>query len=225
MNEFHDLQQEPQLYDTSTTEEVKESRFADAGKLLAIVAICVAAVPFLNLFFLWYALVPLIVGTIALVKKEPAKGKAILAVLSPIISFVITVVVTILMALIIALSSMNAYESATAPTWEDSVDVSIGSFEINTKDDDAESALKVQVKNISKETKDIVVKIEAEDQNGNRIDTDTLRISDLSVCLDYRHELVHSCFSFGFTLSNINNEQAFVRIDYLFHFLHLPMDY
>ena len=161
----------------------KESRFADAGKLLAIIAICVAAVPILNLFFLWYALVPLIVGTFALVKKEPAKGKAILAVLSPIISFVITVVVTILTALIISLVStislMSAYEAATAPTWEDSVDVSIGSFEMNTKDGDTETALTVQVENISRETKDIVVKIEAVDKNGDRIDTDTLRISDL----------------------------------------------
>ncbi|MBE6547184.1 MAG: hypothetical protein E7668_07110 [Ruminococcaceae bacterium] len=180
MNEMNEFETEAQQ-EMIQTEAPKETNFASAGFILTIIAICIAAVPFLNLFFLWYALVPLIVGTIALIKKEPARGKAIFAVLSPIISFVITVVVLIVTVLVIgaistlSLNSFNQSSTKIEDAWEEYADVSFQDFEAK-KDG---TKLTVVVKNKSKETRDFVVKIEALDEDGNRIDTDKVTLEDI----------------------------------------------
>ena len=178
-NEFNAFERERDQ-EMIRTEAPKESNFASAGLILTIIAICVAVVPILNLFFLWYALVPLIVGTIALVKKEPARGKAIFAVLSPVISFVITVVVTIITVLsATAIITLGTYEADRASSWKDYADVSFGNFEVTEEGYSNNTKLTVKVKNKSDEKRSFVVKVEAVDKDGDRIDTDTVYVDDL----------------------------------------------
>ncbi|MBE6547183.1 MAG: DUF4190 domain-containing protein [Ruminococcaceae bacterium] len=184
MNGMNEFERGSQAYQTNGTNMPQKSGLATAALILGIIALCIALIPILNLFFLWFGLLPLIFGIVALVKTE-SKGKAIAAIVSGVLSFVLAIAVCVIAFVVIESYDEPAYnkpaynESEREPTWEDYAEVSIGRFEVIEKEYSTDTKVTVRVKNKSSEIRSFYVKVEAVDKNGDRIDTDTIYVSDL----------------------------------------------
>ncbi|MCI8486333.1 MAG: DUF4190 domain-containing protein [Clostridia bacterium] len=162
-------------------EQTKKSGFSTAGLVLGIIGICTSIIPIVNNLSFIMGILAFIFGAVALAKKA-GRGKAI----AGIILGILTVVVTINMQRIWsdALDTVSdnldkATGSKTEQVLQNELDVEIGKFEVDNKNYITTTKLKVKVTNKTTETKSFSVKIEAVDNDGTRIDEDTIYINDL----------------------------------------------
>ena len=164
-------------------EKAKSNGMSKAGLILGIVAMCTCFIPIVNNASFVIGILAAIFGIIGLIKKQK-KGKAIAGVVLGILSIIITI------------SLQNSWSKAiddiskdldtltgdnTEEVLKNNVDVAIGDFVATTdKYGLTDTKLQVNVTNKSSEQKSFSIEIEAVDTNGNRLDTDTIYISNLN---------------------------------------------
>lgn len=164
-------------------EKAKSNGMSKAGLILGIVAMCTCFIPIVNNASFVMGILAAIFGIIGLIKKQK-KGKAIAGVVLGILSIIITI------------SLQNSWSKAiddiskdldtrtgdnTEEVLKNNVDVAIGDFVATTdKYGLTDTKLQVNVTNKSSEQKSFSIEIEAVDTNGNRLDTDTIYISNLN---------------------------------------------
>lgn len=162
-------------------EQTKKSGFSTAGLVLGIVGICTSIIPIVNNLSFIMGILAFIFGAIALVKKA-GRGKAIAGIILGILTVVVTINMQKMWSDALDTVSDNldkATGSKTEQVLQDELDVEIGKFEVDNKNYITSTKLKVKVTNKTTETKSFSVKIEAVDNDGVRIDEDTIYINDL----------------------------------------------
>ena len=162
--------------------ENKKSGFGTAGLVLGIIGICTCFIPIINNASFIMGLLGIIFGIICLVKKA-SKGKAITALILGILSIIIT--------LSLQSSWSNTLDNIsndlntlsgdnTEEVLKNNVDVSFGNFEVIEEEYGfTDTKIEVKITNKSNEKKSFSIQIEAIDDNGTRIDTDTIYINNL----------------------------------------------
>ena len=162
--------------------ENKKSGFGTAGLVLGIIGICTCFIPIINNASFIMGLLAIIFGIICLVKKA-SKGKATTALILGLLSIVIT--------LSLQSSWSNTLDNIsndlntisgdnTEEVLKNNVDVSFGNFEVIEEEYGfTDTKLEVKITNKSNEKKSFSIQIEAIDDNGTRIDTDTIYINNL----------------------------------------------
>lgn len=162
--------------------ENKKSGFGTAGLVLGIIGICTCIIPIINNASFIMGLLAIIFGIISLVKKA-SKGKAITALILGILSIVITLSLqsswsNTLDNISNDLNTMSG--DNTEDVLKNNVDVSFGNFEVIEEEYGfTDTKLEIKITNKSNEKKSFSIQIEAIDDNGTRIDTDTIYINNL----------------------------------------------
>ncbi len=163
--------------------EVKGNGMGKASLILGIIAMCTSFLPVINNASFIMGILAAIFGIISLIKKSK-KGKAIAGLILGVLSVIITI------------SLQNSWSKAlddlsddlntisgdnTEEVLKKYVDVTFDSFVGNVDEYGfTDTKLPVNVTNKSNEKKSFSIEIEAVDSNGNRIDTDTIYISNLN---------------------------------------------
>ena len=154
--------------------EKQKSGLGTAGLVLGIIGICTSFIPIINNLSFFMGVLAVIFGIIVLIKKG-SKGKAIAVVILGILTIAITL--SSQKSLKDTLDTMSG--NKTDEILANSLDVTIGEYEVNRQEYVSNGVLKVKIKNKNNEKKSFNVKIEAVDSNGERINTDTIYASDL----------------------------------------------
>lgn len=165
--------------------EVKKSGLATAGLVVGIVGICLSFIPVVNNAAFVLGALAVIFSVITLIKKASV-GKSVTALVLGILAIVITIVMQNAFVKAVddafdGLSSSlnNMTGENTDEITEKYLDVTFGKFEVKDDDFITDTKLTVTVKNKSKEKKSFSVNIEAIDENGTRIETDTVYVDGL----------------------------------------------
>lgn len=165
--------------------EVKKSGLATAGLVVGIVGICLSFIPVVNNAAFVLGALAVIFSVITLIKKASV-GKSVTALVLGILAIVITIVMQNAFVKAVddafdGLSSSlnNMTGENTDEITEKYMDVTFGKFEVKDDDFITDTKLTVTVKNKSKEKKSFSVNIEAIDENGTRIETDTVYVDGL----------------------------------------------
>ena len=179
----------------------KTSGLAIVGLILGIVAILGSWIPILNNAAFFIAILGLIFGIIALVSimkgKSSGKSMAIAAIVVSIVAGGIVLVTQHMFSEAIDEVVKEVDENldkatgdATDEVLANSLDVQIGTFEATTDEYGfTETKLTVTVTNKLDEKKSFDVTIEAADADGNRMDTDTVYVSDLAPGQSYSEDI------------------------------------
>ena len=162
-------------------EQTKKSGFGTAGLVLGIVGICTSFIPIINNLSFIMGILAFIFGIVALVKKS-SKGKAIAGVILGILAVTITLSLqkTWSDALDTVSDSLDkATGGQTQQVLEKELDVEIGKFEVDNSNYITNTKLTVKATNKTSETKSFSIKIEAIDEEGTRLEEDTIYANDL----------------------------------------------
>ena len=161
---------------------MENKKFAKAAFILGIVAISTSFLPIINNASFVMGILAIIFGVISITKKEHKK-RATAAIILGILSIVIT--------LSLQSSWSNTLDNIsndlntisgdnTEEVLKNNVDVSFGNFEVIEEEYGfTDTKLEVKITNKSNEKKSFSIQIEAIDDNGTRIDTDTIYINNL----------------------------------------------
>jgi len=167
--------------------EKKKSGLITAGLVLGIIAIATCFIPIINNASIVMGILAFIFGLIGLIKKVDDKGKAIAGVVLGALSVIIAL--TLQAQWLDGLNklgndlndSMDEISgNKTEELLKNSVDVTLGDFQVVKGEWLDETKLVVTVKNKSSEKATYSISIEATDSNGNRLDDDTIYANDLN---------------------------------------------
>lgn len=165
--------------------EVKKSGFATAGLVVGIVGICLSFIPVVNNAAFVLGVLAVALSIVAFIKKVSI-GKSVAAVVLGVLAIVITIVMQ--NAFVKAVddafdgisSSLNDMTGDNTDEIMDKyLEVSFGEFEVKNDTFLTESKLPLKIKNKSDEKKSFSINIEALDESGTRIETDTVYIDGL----------------------------------------------
>ena len=155
--------------------ENRKSGFGTAALVLGIIGISTSFIPIVNNASFILGILACIFGLVSLIKRK-SKGVAIVGAILGILAIVITC----------SLQESWGKEldeltgDATEEILTNDVDVEFGEFTVETADGYiTKSKLEVTVTNKGDETSSFDITIEALNENGERIDTDTVYVSDL----------------------------------------------
>lgn len=184
--------------DMQKAEEIKEkpkkkkSGFATAGLVCGIVGTCLSFIPLLYVPAIVLGVLGAIFGLVALIKKASV-GKAVAAVILAVLAVVISLMT--LKSLVDAVDDLVDDVDGALSDWSDELDymngnktqeildeyldVTFGNFEVTEGEWGDSTQLKVKIRNKGTEQKTFSVSVEAIDQNGDRIETDTVSAFDL----------------------------------------------
>ncbi len=173
----------------------KKSGLVTTGLILGIIGAATAFIPIINNASFVLGILALIFGGIGLAKKQPI-GKSVTALVLGVLAIVITLVMQ--MAVLNAvdesldeldesLSMMNG--ERTDDVLRDSLSVTIGKFQVIEDEYWDETKLEVTLKNKSGKKMSFNVTIEAEDEDGNRLDVDYIYVSDLGAGQSQKFDL------------------------------------
>lgn len=166
--------------------EKKKSGLATAGLVLGIIGICLSFIPIVNNAAFVLGVLALIFGIIPLCKKASV-GKAVTALILGVLSVAITLVMQASLSNAIddafdeldkELSSMTGEN--TDEILANSLDISMGKFQVAEGDFLDETKLVVTLKNKSSEKQSFMVQVEAVDASGSRINSDYIYANDLN---------------------------------------------
>ena len=165
--------------------ETKKSGFATAGLVVGIVGVCLSFIPIVNNAAFVLGVVAIALSIVAFIKKASI-GKSVAAVILGVLAIILTIVmqnafVKAVDDAVDGISSSldNMTGENTEEITEKYLDVTFGKFEVKKDSFLTESKLKLTVKNKSDEKKSFSIGIEAVDENGTRIETDTIYIDGL----------------------------------------------
>ena len=188
MNEKNEMKRETNSMPQAEPNEVqkpKKNGLVTAGLVLGIIGTVISVIPIVNNASFVLGILALVFGAVALVKKK-AKGKAVAALVLGIVAVVVTLVMQIAVMDAVdssfedldeELAMMNG--ERTDDVLRDSLDVTIGSFQVSGDEYWEETKVEVTVKNKSDKRQSFDVTIEAVDKSGNRLDVDYIYVSDL----------------------------------------------
>ena len=172
-------------------DDVKKNSFATGGFVLGIIGIIFSILPFVNVLAMIMGILAVIFGIIGAIKKRN-RGVAIAAVVLGILALVISynVTNTTVNGINNAVNEINTdvdkiAGNSTEEVLANEVDVVFGEFVSETNDygyglTDMKTELPVTIQNKSEESKSFTITIEAVNENGDRITTDTVYASSLS---------------------------------------------
>ena len=177
--------EQQEFYQTEQQVTKKKSGLATAGMVLGIIGVCLSFIPIVNNACFFLGALAIIFGIIALLKKRSI-AKSITAVICGILAIAITLAMqaAVLNAIDDAFDDFDEdmdYLSGekTNEILEKYLDVSIGKFQVIEYEYYNDCKLEVTIKNKSEEKASFEIKIEAIDNNGNRIESDTIYANDL----------------------------------------------
>lgn len=170
---------------SDTEVEKKKSGFGTASLVLGIIGLCTSFIPIVNNLSFILALIGILFAIVSLIKKASKK-----MAIAGIIICVITCYATVKAqeATVNAINDAfgeveSSFNDATGDNTEEiaknNCDVSFGTIEVSTSYGYSEAKLPVTITNIGSESKSFTVQIEALDENGTRIETDTVYVSNL----------------------------------------------
>ncbi len=155
-------------------EQTKKTAFGTVGLVVGIVGICLSFIPIINNAAFVLGALAVIFGIVTFCKKG-SKGKAIAALILGILAIVIT--------LTMQEKASQALENLGGDNTQEligtSIDVSFGEFVIEDSGFVKTAKLPVTVKNLTDEKKSFSITVESVDENGNRIEDDTIYLNDL----------------------------------------------
>ncbi|MCQ2455680.1 MAG: hypothetical protein MJ090_06055 [Clostridia bacterium] len=168
-------------------EQVKrKSGLATAGLVLGIVGIVLSFIPIIRFVAYPLAALSFIFGLIPLIGKKSI-GKAVAAIVLGIATLISTVVMQAATVKAVDTAINTATDSLNDMTGDNTdallkndVDVTIGEFKIVKGDYFDSYKLPVTVKNKGKEKASFLVKVEAVDKNGERIEDDSVSVDTLN---------------------------------------------
>lgn len=165
--------------------EVKKSGFATAGLVVGIVGICLSFIPVVNNAAFVLGVLAVALSIVAFIKKVSI-GKSVAAVVLGVLAIVITIVMqnAFVKAVDDAVDGISSsLNDMTGDNTDEIMDkyleVSFGEFEVKNDTFLTESKLPLKIKNKSDEKKSFSINIEALDESGTRIATDTVYIDGL----------------------------------------------
>lgn len=165
--------------------EVKKSGFATAGLVVGIVGICLSFIPVVNNAAFVLGVLAVAFSIVAFIKKVSI-GKSVAAVVLGVLAIVITIVMqnAFVKAVDDAVDGISSsLNDMTGDNTDEIMDkyleVSFGEFEVKNDTFLTESKLPLKIKNKSDEKKSFSINIEALDESGTRIATDTVYIDGL----------------------------------------------
>ncbi|MBO4694079.1 MAG: DUF4190 domain-containing protein [Clostridia bacterium] len=165
--------------------EVKKSGFATAGLVVGIVGISLSFIPVVNNAAFVLGVLAVVFSMVAFVKKASI-GKSVAAVILGILAIIITIVMqnAFVKAVDDAVDNISSsLDNMTGDNTDEIMDkyleVTFGEFEVKKDTFLTETQLTVKIKNKSNENKSFSVGVEAVDENGTRIETDTVYVDSL----------------------------------------------
>ncbi|MEO5949967.1 MAG: DUF4190 domain-containing protein [Candidatus Saccharimonadales bacterium] len=169
----------------------KLSTAALVGLILGIIALLLSAIPIINNFAAFLAVIGLVFGIVGLVgttkSKRRGKGMAIAAIILSVLAFIIVIASQSFYSSVLDGASKEANKSldkmsgdATADILGKDVDVTLGTFSaVEGEYGIVTTKLPVKVTNKLGEAKSYYIKVEAVDAAGNRIVDDTISVDKL----------------------------------------------
>ena len=165
--------------------ETKRTAFGTAGLVVGIIGISLSLIPIINNAAFFLGILALIFGIITLVKKG-SLAKGVVAIILGILAVVFTLVAqnnaskAINQAIDDLSSSLEEIGGdKTDELLGTSIEVTFGKFIVEKDSYFTDTALPVTVKNLTSEKKSFSVKVEAVDENGDRLEDTMIFISDL----------------------------------------------
>ncbi len=174
--------------------EVNKKGLSIASMVIGIVAILGSWIPYFNIGSIILALVgvgltiPAVIGYVK--NKKGSLGFMITGGVLSILTLIIAISINVLTTDLIKDELEDAgydideledeiYSDNTEKILKDDLEVKIGKYEVDTDDYFETGDIDVEVKNIGDEKASFTIEIEAVDANGDRIDTDSIYVSDL----------------------------------------------
>ena len=165
--------------------EVKKTGFATAGLVVGIVGVCLSFIPIVNNAAFVLGAVAIVLSIVAFIKKASI-GKSVAAIILGVLAIIITIVMQNAFVKAVDDAVDNISSSLDNMTGENTeeitekyLDVTFGKFEVKKDSFLTEAKLTLTIKNKSDEKKSFSIGIEAVDENGTRIETDTIYIDGL----------------------------------------------
>ena len=156
------------------TKKEKESSAGTIGLVLGIIGLSLSFIPILNNASIFLGILAIISGIVAFAKKVK-KGKVIATIILGVLSMVA--------AIALQNSWSKSLDNITGDNTDEvlkNLNVEIGTLEVSEKEYGlVDTKLVVKVTNKASEKKSYSIKIEAVGPDGNRIDDDTIYVSDL----------------------------------------------
>lgn len=163
--------------------EKKNTGLGIAGLVLGIIAVIFCFIPYINVISYIMGGLALIFGIISLVSKKSKNGLPIAAIILSVIAFIIASTMNTATTEAIKETSKDIDKitgDATEEVLKNDVQVTLGNFEATTDEYGlTDSKMVVTIKNITDKKHSFSVHIEAVDASGQRIEDDTVYVSDL----------------------------------------------
>ncbi len=164
----------------------KKSGLATAGMVLGIVGICTSFIPIVNNASFALGAIAILFGVITLIKRA-SLGKTVVALILGVLSIVITLTsqASLSKAIDETISEIDSTVSAmTGEATEDilknHLDVEIGTFAVVEGEYFDETKLPVKITNKGSKAASFVIEIEAVNENGDRLTSDTIYANNLN---------------------------------------------
>ena len=177
-------------------ENKKKSGLVTAGFVIGIIAIATCYIPIINNISIILGILAFIFGTIGLVKKYDTQGKAITGIVLGALSVIIALSLQFIWLdsltklgedITDSIDEINSDQ--TSELLAHDVTVIIGDFEVIEDDYWDDTKLSVTVRNKSSEKTSFYISIEAVDEDGDRIDDDSIYADNLSAGQSQTFEL------------------------------------
>ncbi len=156
-------------------EGTKKSGFSTAGLVLGIIGVCTSFIPIINNLSFVMGILAIIFGVIAFAKKD-SKGKVIAVIILGIIAVAVTI--NSQKELSDAIGTMTG--DKTEEILANSVDVTLGNFEVDKGQYTTDTKLTVKVTNKTSENKSFNIQVEAVNPDGSRIMNDYVYANNLN---------------------------------------------
>ena len=182
--------------------EEKKSGLSTAGLVLGIIGICLSFIPIINNAAFVLGVLATIFGLVGLIKKK-GTGKAVAGLVLGVIAIIITISMQVaaLKAIDSVVDELDGIVSEfnddmgyltgdkTDDILANSLDVTLGRFEVIKGDFFDETKLTATLKNKSDEKKSFSVTVEAVESDGTRIATDYIYATDLGAGQSQKFEI------------------------------------
>ncbi|MBQ0084457.1 MAG: hypothetical protein KBS52_06830, partial [Clostridiales bacterium] len=142
--------------------------------IISIAGICISLVPLMTYFAVVFGILAIVFSIITFCKKG-STAKSVTSLILGILSVIISVAMLIGL---LALGSDTKEAPKEAP--KEDATVTFGEFIIEEGSYSTSTELPVTITNTCEKRKSFIVKIEAVDKNGDRIEEDIVLVSDLS---------------------------------------------
>lgn len=156
-------------------EGARKSGFSTAGLVLGIIGVCTSFIPIINNLSFVMGILAIIFGVIAFAKKD-SKGKIIAVIILGILAVAVTI--NSQRELSDAIDTMTG--DKTEEILANSVDVTLGNFEVNKGQYTTNTKLTVKVTNKTSENKSFNIQVEAVNPDGSRIMNDYVYANNLN---------------------------------------------